>query len=64
MIDLRIDGLTNTQKQALQTAAPLIRNWLRKIFRVYRRATPEQKAWLIEHNTILARIVEGLGEDA
>lgn len=56
-------GLTNTQKTAIGVAGPIIKAWLRKIIRIYKRATPEQRAWLIAHNSILAALAEVFDEE-
>ena len=61
-IDLTIDDLTTTQKQALQIAAPIIKAYLAKVFAVYRRCNVAQREELLAHNSILKAIVEGLGE--
>ena len=61
-IDLRIDDLTATQKQALQIAAPIIKAYLAKVLAVYRRCNEAQREELLAHNSILKAIVEGLGE--
>ena len=61
-IDLRL-SLTSAQRTAWATIGPILHGYLRKIFRVYRQATPEQRADLLAHNAVLAAIVDALDED-
>lgn len=61
-IDLRIT-LTTAQRNAWTTIRPILKAYLAKILRLYRRATPEQKAQLLAHNPLLAAIVDALGGD-
>jgi hypothetical protein len=61
-IDLTIGSLTTAQRNAIQTAAPLIKAYLRRVIRIYKRATPEQREIIKAHNPALANILEVLEE--
>lgn len=61
-IDLHLT-LTTAQRNAWTTIRPVLRPYLVKIFRIYRAATPEQRAQLLAHNPVLAAVVDMLGGD-
>ena len=54
--------LTTAQRNAWTTIKPVLLPYLRKIFRLYRNATPEQQAALRAHNPILDAVCDMLGE--
>ena len=61
-INLAISQLTNTQKTACQTAAPIFKEWLRRSLRVYRRLNDVQKARFLLKNPVLANIIDAVME--
>jgi hypothetical protein len=62
VIDLT-PNLTAQERQAWQVIRPKLKTYLTKIWRVYRRANDAQRQLLLEHNPILAALVEMTGDE-
>jgi hypothetical protein len=60
-IDLSI-SLTAQEIAAWNLIKPKIRAHMVKIFRIYNKATSEQKVLLRQHNNILDQVLDVLGE--
>lgn len=61
-VNLSVSSLTAVQRTAIQTAAPIIKTYLRRCLRVWRRLTPEQRTIFLSKNPALANIVEAITE--
>jgi hypothetical protein len=55
-------SLTTEQRDAWTIVRPLLRAYLRKCFRLYQAATPDQRTALLAHNPILAAVIDMLGD--
>lgn len=49
-MDLRISGLTTAQRNAWTTIRPVLREYIPRALRVWKRATPEQRAVIVAHS--------------
>lgn len=61
-IDLSISQLTAAQRTAVQTAAPIIKTYLHRCIRIYRRMTPDQQTIFLAKNQVLANIINAVQE--
>ena len=60
-LDMTLD-LTREQRDAWALIRPIIRPHIRKLYHVYRNATPEQQEALVAANKIFGAVMDWLGE--